>query len=574
MRFCGTLSLIGFLLVGCGSDAPRETEVGENVGETSDTDTDSTADTPPEQTLAFENVALFAGLDTVQNDPDTCTSSEVLESVVGCYAEGWSGGVAVGDFDGDGFEDLYFTSIDGRDALYRNEGDGTFTDIAADVGLVVEERTNGAAFADIDRDGDLDLAVTVLGGRRHLLFINEGGMFSEESEQRGLDGVAGIQFGTTPAFGDYDRDGYPDLFIANQSLPRSEPPLEPASSGQLYRNRGAAAPGSFENVTESSGVGDVPRGFSPSFVDLDLDGWPDLQVVANDEASRIFWNDNGFFTDGTEAAGVGTSGAEMGSTFGDFDQDGDLDWFVAGAQCPTAECGTNREFDYANANRLYENLGDRTFADRTEDAGMRVGYLGWGSAFFDYDNDGDLDLVQTNGWAASARYDNEPSFYAEAPTRFWRNDGEYPWPEAAEEVGLDFLDNGHGLAVFDYEQDGDLDIVVVVSEGEPLLLRSIMGGDYLRVRLADGAGIYEGSGAVVTMYQGGANPPQMQVIGAISHYLGQSERVAHFGLTADDGAIERVTIRWPRSGEITELTNVERNQAITVIAPAAEAPER
>ncbi|MFT6399538.1 MAG: hypothetical protein ACJAYU_004305, partial [Bradymonadia bacterium] len=251
------------------------------------------------------------------------------------------------------------------------------------------------------------------------------------------------------------------------------------------------------------------------------------------------------------------------------DGDGDLDWFVAGAQCSTAECGTNREFDYANANRLYRNDGDRSFSDQTEAAGMRVGYLGWGSAFFDSENDGDLDLVQTNGWAAAARLPNEPSFYAEAPTRFWRNDGEFPWSNDAEEVGLDFTQNGHGLAVFDYENDGDLDLVVAVSEGEPMLLRNIQGGDWLRVRTSAEDRAFEALGARVTVSPTGGSDSQVRQIGASTHYLGQSERVAHFGLGEAAGPVD-VTIRWPRTGVVTTLESVEPNQVLTLVAPAEE----
>ncbi|MFT6398994.1 MAG: dTDP-4-amino-4,6-dideoxygalactose transaminase/Fe-S-cluster formation regulator IscX/YfhJ, partial [Bradymonadia bacterium] len=276
---------------GACEDAPEESTEG----------TEETEDPTvlPDQTIAFTNVAPLVGLSGFQDDPESCQTEAVLERVTGCYIEGWTGGVAVGDFDGDTLTDLYFPRIGAADSLFRNLGDGTFEDVAESVGVGIDVSTNGAAFADIDNDGDLDLIVTVLGGTGHLLFVNYDGVFVEEGQERGLADLDGLQFGTTPAFGDYDRDGYVDLYIANQTPPNQEPAIDTVVASQLYRNAGVTRPGFFENSTVAAGVGEVVGGFAPSFVDLDDDGWLDLQVVAIDGSSRLFWNEAGAFVDGS-----------------------------------------------------------------------------------------------------------------------------------------------------------------------------------------------------------------------------------------------------------------------------------
>ena len=318
-----------------------------------------------------------------------------------------SGSAAAGDFDGDGWVDLYVTRLDDTDLLYRNQGDGTFTDVTEQAfgpAHLRTVKTSGAAWGDVDNDGDLDLYVTSLFSRRFHLFINLGtGRFQEEAVLRGAS-VSGDDphFGFSVTFGDHDADGDLDIHttewrMATQlSGEMSENP--PPGNARLLRNDGR---GHFEDVTQPAGVSmdglpatlthALGQSFASRFVDFDSDGYPDLAVASDHGTSRLFWNSrDGTFTDGTEAAGVGTDAYGMGSAVGDFDGDGDLDWFVTSVYRPDSVTHTG--------NRLYAYEGGRKFTDATDFAGVRDGAWGWGSAFFDFDNDGDLDLVMANGF--------------------------------------------------------------------------------------------------------------------------------------------------------------------------------
>ena len=415
------------------------------------------------------------------------------------------------------------------------------------------------------------------GGDHHFLFVNDGsGRFVDEASERGAARFGdGLHFGTSVAVGDLDGDGFFDLYVAHQLPPHEATFTRPAVAARLLMNRGLEAPGYFRDASDlvPADLLEAPA-FSPSLVDLDLDGATDLQVVANDGMSIILWNDGGdTLRDGTESADVATSSAEMGSTFGDIDGDGDLDWFISGTSCPMSSCGSSLEIEYETASRLFINRGDRTFEDQTEAAGLRWSYLGWGTAMFDPDNDGDLDIVLTNGWVTADRLQNEPDFYARDPMRFWRNDGTFPLVESAVEAGFDDDRPGQGLLVFDFDGDGRLDVLVVNAGGAPALYRNETQGDrdWLRVRCDAESRPFEGLGAVVRVWADDGAPPQLRVIGASTHYLGQSERVAHFGLGERDGApVRRVEVTWPRSRQVDVYEDVDPNTVLVVTAPVEE----
>ena len=352
-----------------------------------------------------------------------------------------TGAAAAGDIDNDGNVDLYVSRIDALDSLYRNKGDGTFEDIATASGINRGSNSNGAAFGDIDNDGDLDLYVSSAERgtqTRFYLYVNDGrGNFSEEAISRGA-AIAGADAhqGWSVAFGDYDSDGYLDIHVCEWRLDSLNSSAA-LSNSRLLRNLGSANPGAFEDVTVEAGVAldavqgklrDPQRGtfsFSSNIVDMDGDSHPDLIIAADFGESRLFWNNgDGTFTDGTAAAGVGLDENGMGSAVGDINGDGLLDWFVtsiSGGLLPPY-----------TGNFMYLNNGDRTFTDYTEAAGVRDGFWGWGATFLDYDNDGDLDLTMVNGFPNSVF----SLISCCNPMRFWENDGSGHFTEISLSVGL------------------------------------------------------------------------------------------------------------------------------------------
>ena len=409
-----------------------------------------------------------------------------------------------------------------------------------------------------------------------VLFINDGsGHFREEAVARGAalaDDVARV--GMSVTMGDFDRDGWLDIHTTEWRLAPTVPPGA-ATHARLLRNRGEEAPGFFEDVTAAAGVemADLPSltgspregvfGFASAFVDLDGDGWQDLAVASDFGRSRLYWNNgDGTFSDGTVAAGVGSDENGMGSTLGDYDGDGDLDWFVTAIREPSERClGVDCRWS-PSGNRLYRNDGGRRFTDVTDAVGVRHGFWGWGAAFLDADNDGDLDLTMTNGIQLTAA---EAVFEAD-PMRFWENVRQGRMQERSAAVGLTATGAGKGLLTFDYDRDGDLDVFVVHNGGAPVLYRNEGGNGqpWLRVRLEGTASNRDGVGARIEMTALAGGPTQLRELGVGTHFLGQSEATAHFGLGAWRRPLAEVVVRWPASGTTTVLHDIPLDHTILV----------
>ena len=486
------------------------------------------------------------------------------------YPVQMSGGVAVGDFDSDGYVDLFVTRLDDTDILYRNMCNGTFSDVTVEAGLggLVQD-SNGAGWGDIDHDGDLDLYVTGLWENRFYLFINDGlGHFTEEAVARGA-AVEGEDnhFGYSPTFGDYDRDGFIDIHTTEWRHDEVNPSGAP-SNARLLHNRGAESPefvGFFEDVTDAAGVNldkiegntvnpqDGAFSFASHFSDLDGDGWLDLAVAGDFGQSRLFWNNrDGTFTDGTVAAGVGTDENGMGTAIGDINGDGLLDWFVNAI--------SGGQFPNQTGNRMYLNNGDRTFTDVTDAAGVREGFWGWGASFLDFDHDTDLDLMMVNG--VQFPDDTDGVGFDDDISRFWENDGAGVFTEISAQLGITDERSGKGMATFDYDNDGDLDVFVVNSKDQPILYRNDGGNqqDWLMVKPV-GSGIGIGARMFLTLADGG--PTLVRELRAGNNFLGQNEMTVHFGLGANAGPVAKLLIQWA-NGDVQEMTDIRPNQTLVL----------
>jgi enediyne biosynthesis protein E4 len=474
-----------------------------------------------------------------------------------------TGGAAAADYDNDGWVDLFVTRLNARPLLYRNLGNGTFQDVATTSGFTSSLPANGAAWGDIDNDGDKDLYVTSSGGTRFYLYVNDGtGKFTEQAIDRGaaIDGV--FRYGQSVTFGDYDGDGYLDIHTNDWGNDIS------LSTSRLLRNQGATNPGHFQDVTATAGL-DVYRPsqfqgggtdsnafrYSSTFTDLDRDGHPDLAIAADFLTSQIFWNNgDGTFTDGTLAAGAGTDEDGMGSTFADYDGDGRMDWFVSALVSVPGQTQTH------SGNRLFRNNGDRTFTDETDMAGVRNSGWSWGTTFLDYDNDRDQDLFVTNGWDTNI---------ADQSHLFQNNGGVYT--DVSNAAGVTDNGMGRGLVSLDFDNDGDLDVFIVNHGAKPILYRNDVGNDnnWLKIRVRGTESNRDGLGAFITVDPdtGVTGDELVREITAGSTYLGHNDLTAHFGFGAAIDAVDSITISWP-SGNIQALSNVPTNQNLYLIENA------
>ncbi len=482
-------------------------------------------------------------------------------------------GIAIGDVDGDGFVDLYLGYSGGR--LFRNLGDGTFEEISEAAGID-RAPTHGAALGDIDNDGDLDLVDTALfGEQRHFLHINDGtGSFREEGFERGIATmVGGERNGRGASFADFDNDGYLDLYIVE----RSEAHLNPEALGpfgRLFRNRGAEAPGYFDDVTIPAGVVmDDVQGrlegtltFLTRFADLDGDGLQDLVVIADFLESRLFWNNgDGTFLDGTVAAGVGTDDNGMGAATEDFDGDGLLDLFVTSI--------FHADNPFATGNKLFRNLGDRRFVEVATDAGVVDGGWGWGTELVDYDNDGDPDLASANGQIEPGN-DFVNMLYGNDHFRFWENRGGSQFAEISTSLGLDpYSGLTFGLLATDYDRDGDVDLFIGYQDVRPPVLLRNDGGnrnDWIDVRLRGTSSQRDGVGARVTVtpLAGGASIIREMSASATSPSSQRADRSLHFGLgIPTDRPVHEVEVFWPASGQTSVVQDLDRNRTHLIVEP-------
>ncbi len=500
-------------------------------------------------------------------------------------------GLAFGDYDNDGFDDLYIANLAGpvlmarsvleatRDGgkLFHNEGDGTFSDVTEAAGVGHVGWDNGVLWADFDSDGWLDLLLT--GIDKIVLLRNRGdGTFEDRSTVAGLGEVPCEAMGATA--GDYDRDDDLDLYVpcyvdfpwqrardrplvggrpATMTTPANYPP----QANLLLRNDGT---GRFEDVAESAGVADPEgRGLQATFIDLDGDGAQDLYVTNDQSFDRLFRNaGNGMFEDATISAGTRDPRAGMGIGLLDYDDNGKVDLFV------THWVGEQ--------NALYRNVSDEAgllFEDRTYEEGLGpldAALVGWGTGFRDFDLDGVEDLVIVNGSTVEDEWTldvlSEPKMIPQQPMIFTRFDGRYVDVSASSGAAFQTPIVGRGMSFSDFDRDGSVDIAIQVHNGEPLLLRNRSetgAGNWLGAQLVgDGKNRWAIGSKVTVRTRTEAGETRRhrawRVIG--EGYAGTHSATLHFGL----GSVDRtaVEVTWP-SGETSYFDSVPVDRVLVFI---------
>jgi len=496
-------------------------------------------------------------------------------------------GVALLDFDQDGDQDVFFLTgsrlerwADGNpptNRLYRNEGNGKFVDVTQGAGLNRSGWGQGACVGDYDNDGWDDLFVTYFGSS--VLYRNrEGRRFEEVTEKAGLL-ARSPRWATGCAFVDYDRDGRLDLFIANYvdfQIAETPKPGDgkycqwrgiPVMCGprglkggvnQLFHNEGG---GRFRDVYLASRISDPGERYSLSVttLDYDRDGWPDMYVAVDSQPSLLFHNlKDGSFQETGLAAGAavredGREQAGMGSAAGDFDGDGYQDLLK-----------TNFISDVPN---LYRNNRDGTFSDWVYSAGLGIHkkYLGWGAAFFDYDNDALLDVVMVNGHVYPEVESKFPEESYKQSRLLFRNVGNARFADVSLQAGSALAERhaSRGLAIGDFDNDGDLDLFITNMNAAPSLLRNDGGNasNFISLRLVGTRSNRNGIGAVVKVTAGGH--VQSAEVRSGSSFMSQSDLRLHFGLRRWTQA-DTIEIAWP-SGLAETLHNLPANHFVTVI---------
>jgi enediyne biosynthesis protein E4 len=527
----------------------------------------------------FVNVAANAGLTMLNVNGDVATKDYILETT--------GSGVAILDYDRDGWPDIFFVNgdtfgaepshaIEHTSHLYHNNHDGTFTDVTKAAGLDITGWGQGVCVGDYDNDGYDDLYITYYGHNR--LFHNQhDGTFKDVSTQAGVSGT-GKEWGTGCAFVDYDRDGKLDLMVANYvhfdlaTIPKPGegvmciwkgtpvmcgPRGLPSAPNILFHNNGD---GTFSDVSKSSGV-EKTFGhycFSVSTIDYNDDGWPDLYVACDSTPSILYRNNHdGTFTDVAAEAGVaydedGREQAGMGSAIGDYDGDGRPDIFK-----------TNFSDDVSS---LYRNNGDGTFSSTIQQAGLGLNtqYLGWGVSFFDADNDGWPDLLLVNGHVYPEVDHADLGSSYKQPCLFYWNTGKGTFRDLSKDAGpgCTAAASSRGLAVGDFWNDGRVSAVINNMDSTPKLLVNLAPNQnhWLGLALHGTRSNRDAIGAQVTVTVAGRN--YVQEVRGGSSYISSNDLRLHFGLGASS-TVDHITVRWP-NGEREDFSGGAANRFLSL----------
>jgi hypothetical protein len=501
-------------------------------------------------------------------------------------------GIAIFDYDNDGWPDIFIvngTTLEGFPAgkaptnhLYRNNHDRTFSDVTVKAGLAATGWGQGVCAGDFDNDGWQDLYVTYYGKNR--LYHNQHGVFVETGEPAGVAG-SGKAWGSGCAFVDYDRDGRLDLVVANYvdfDLAHAPSPGErascmwkgtpvmcgpaglPIARNILYHNR---SNGIFEDVTTKAHIDQTGGHYAlgVSTLDFDSDGWTDIYVACDSTASILYRNNHdGTFTDVAVTAGAaynedGRAQAGMGATVADFDGDGRLDIFK-----------TNFSDDTST---LYRNNGDGSFTDVTYAAGLglHTQYLGWGTMFFDFDNDGWPDLILGNGhvYPEVDKYHLGSDF--REPRILYHNNGNGTFTDisASAGPGITSRASSRGVAVGDLWNDGKLSVVISNMSAKPsLLVNDVRSGNHwIAFKVEGTSSNRDGIGAQVKVKAG--KRTLIDEVRSGSSYISQNDKRIHFGL-GQATKVEGIEVRWPTG--LTERFEVKQVDAIVPLKEGSGTP--
>ena len=541
---------------------------------------EAAAPSAAEAGIQFIDVAAQAGITAVNVWGGIQHKRSIIETK--------GSGLAFFDYDGDGWLDVYLTNGNRLDAhwppgqeptshLYRNNRDGTFTDVTAQSGLSRSGWQTGVCVGDYDNDGWDDLFCCFWG--HNILFHNNGdGTFTDVTRKAGLYREE-VHWGSGCTFLDYDRDGFLDLFVCDYIRldPRTIPsPADtsycqwkgipvmcgprglPGGSNVLYHNNGD---GTFTDVSEKSGISNSgPRySITPVSYDFDNDGWPDIYIAVDSEPSILFHNNHdGTFTDIGVMAGCaynndGHEQAGMGVAVADYDCDGWFDIFK-----------TNFADDTCN---LYHNNGDGTFSDVGFAAGVGVNsqYVAWGCGFIDYDNDGWADIFQVNGhvYPEVDQYHFGESF--KNPRLVYRNLGDGHFRDASQELGPGIAErfSSRGAAFGDYDNDGSMDALILNLNDPPSLLRNEGGNrrNWIKLKLVGTHCNRTAIGARARVFTG--KHVQMDEVHSGTSVMSQSDLRLHFGLGTAESA-DLIEVKWPTTQKVEQFRHVSANQILTI----------
>ena len=582
------------------------------------------------KTVIFKDVTAIAGIHFTHSHGDRSLD----ETSHGLYPEDVGSGASFADYDNDGDLDLYIvnnpgafnaeiTKLSPGNVLYRNNGDGTFTDVTTGAGVGDQGFGMGCVSGDYDNDGDMDLYITNYGP--NILYRNNGdGTFTDVTTEAG---VGASRWSTGAAFGDYDNDGNLDLYVPNyldydlgkleaakqkslqygQYVPSAlNPVVFDSQDNILYRNNGD---GTFSDVTSELGVeAHGGRSFQALFTDLDLDGDLDLYIANDLSPNTLYRNDgNGMFTDVSDQSWAADVRGSMGLAAGDYDNDGDLDLFMSHwmdqenaiyrnlwrEESEIDQTSPSQIIPFPDSRRRSKNTipkdweeedksrpgmasvsavsdGQSTrlirFVDEAYSASLgeeSLDYVGWGTDLFDYDLDGFLDIFVVNGHTFP--YLNQREKLIPEADQLFRNNGDGIFTDMTESAGITVLPRhvGRGAAFGDYDNDGDVDIFVVNNHGPAVLLRNEGGNrnNWLHVKPIGTTGNRDAIGAKIWLKT--SDLTQFREIYAGSSFLSCNSLTAEFGLGSRN-VISSLEVVW-LSGKTVKFTNIKVNQRLTIV---------